>query len=52
LPDDAVLLSRQALHAHRLAVTHPLSGRPLEFEAPLPADMGQTLVALRETAPS
>jgi 23S rRNA pseudouridine1911/1915/1917 synthase len=48
-PDEAVLLSRQALHAHRLAVVHPLSGQPLEFEAPLPADIERLLAALRET---
>ena len=29
---------RQALHAARLALEHPTSGRHLEFEAPLPAD--------------
>ena len=30
---------RQALHAYRLAFRHPLTGQPLSFEAPLPADM-------------
>jgi 23S rRNA pseudouridine1911/1915/1917 synthase len=49
LADEAVLLGRQALHAHRLSVVHPLSGQPLKFEAPLPADMEQLLAALRET---
>jgi len=33
---------RQALHAHRLGFRHPLDGRKLNFEAPLPADL-QTL---------
>ncbi len=47
-PDEAVLLSRQALHAHRLAIQHPVNGQALEFEAPLPADMEQLLGALRE----
>jgi 23S rRNA pseudouridine1911/1915/1917 synthase len=37
---------RQALHAARLALTHPLSGRELECESPLPADMRQLLAAL------
>jgi 23S rRNA pseudouridine1911/1915/1917 synthase len=38
---------RQALHAHRLAFRHPLSGRPLSFEAPLPVDMQGLISSLR-----
>jgi len=38
---------RQALHAHRLAFRHPADGRPLRFEAPLPADFAELLVRLR-----
>ena len=34
---------RQALHAARLAFEHPVSGKPLEGVAPIPADM-QTLL--------
>jgi 23S rRNA pseudouridine1911/1915/1917 synthase len=30
---------RQALHAARLAFTHPVTGKPVVCEAPLPADM-------------
>ena len=30
---------RQALHATRLALEHPVSGLPLEWESPLPGDM-------------
>jgi 23S rRNA pseudouridine1911/1915/1917 synthase len=41
------LLVRHALHAQRLAVAHPTSGERMEFEAPLAADMEQTLDALR-----
>ena len=37
---------RQALHAARLALTHPTSGRALEFESPLPPDMQQLLSLL------
>jgi 23S rRNA pseudouridine1911/1915/1917 synthase len=37
---------RQALHAARLALTHPLSGRELQWEAPLPPDMQRLLAAL------
>ena len=32
-------LTRQALHAHRLAFRHPVSGEPLLFQRPLPPDM-------------
>jgi 23S rRNA pseudouridine1911/1915/1917 synthase len=32
-------LGRQALHAARLGLTHPVEGRPMAFEAPLPADL-------------
>jgi len=30
---------RQALHAARLKLEHPVTGREVEWEAPLPADM-------------
>jgi len=46
--DDAVLLGRQALHAHRLCFAHPSSGEPLEFTAPLPADLENLLLILRQ----
>jgi 23S rRNA pseudouridine1911/1915/1917 synthase len=32
-------MTRQALHAASLAVTHPVNGQRMRFEAPLPADM-------------
>jgi 23S rRNA pseudouridine1911/1915/1917 synthase len=35
----ALGMTRQALHAARLALRHPVGGEPLVFEAPLPADM-------------
>jgi 23S rRNA pseudouridine1911/1915/1917 synthase len=41
------LLDRQALHAHRLAFSHPITGEPMEFVAPLAADMGRALAALK-----
>ncbi len=31
--------ARQALHANRLGFEHPVSGEPLLFESPLPADL-------------
>jgi 23S rRNA pseudouridine1911/1915/1917 synthase len=39
---------RQALHAARLALVHPMTGRRLEWEAALPADMAHLLAALEE----
>lgn len=46
-------LVRQALHAVRLAFTHPMTGENLEFHAPLPADLQAALSAwgLRYNAP-
>jgi 23S rRNA pseudouridine1911/1915/1917 synthase len=41
---------RQALHAFRLAFLHPDDGRPLAFEAPLPADFDDLLARLRRGA--
>jgi 23S rRNA pseudouridine1911/1915/1917 synthase len=46
--DAAPLLERQALHARRLKIAHPETGQPLEFVAPLPADLERALAALRE----
>jgi 23S rRNA pseudouridine1911/1915/1917 synthase len=37
---------RQALHAQRLELKHPLTGRPLALEAPLPADFAALLALL------
>ena len=37
-PDFSVI-SRQALHSHRLSFPHPITGEPMEFTAPLPDDM-------------
>ncbi len=43
----ASLIGRQALHAWKLAFTHPQTGERLESEAPLPADMEAALAQLR-----
>jgi 23S rRNA pseudouridine1911/1915/1917 synthase len=40
-------LSRQFLHAHRLAFSHPLSGEAMGFESGLPADLAAALEAAR-----
>ncbi|MCE9534500.1 MAG: RluA family pseudouridine synthase [Planctomycetes bacterium] len=45
--EDRPLLHRQALHAWRLRFKHPRFDRWMEFEAPLPPDIMQTLEALR-----
>jgi 23S rRNA pseudouridine1911/1915/1917 synthase len=37
---------RQALHAARLSFVHPKSGKPVSYEAPLPADLVTLLDAL------
>lgn len=37
---------RQALHATRLGLLHPLSGRQMQWEAPPPADMRDLLAGL------
>jgi 23S rRNA pseudouridine1911/1915/1917 synthase len=42
---------RQALHAARLELTHPMRDERLAWEAPLPADMQQLLQVLQEDSP-
>jgi len=52
--EPGVALSRPALHAAVLGFAHPLSGRRLRFEAPLPPDLDAALAALaarEEAAP-
>jgi 23S rRNA pseudouridine1911/1915/1917 synthase len=39
---------RQALHARRLGLTHPLSGESMHWEAPVPGDMQELLAALAD----
>lgn len=53
LPDipadqDRPLLTRQALHAHRLRFLHPHSKQVINLVAPLPDEFEQTLAALRQ----
>ncbi len=42
---EAVGLTRQALHAWRLAFVHPITGAPLVFHAPVPQDLLQAAQA-------
>jgi 23S rRNA pseudouridine1911/1915/1917 synthase len=41
-----VKFSRQALHAFRLGLVHPATGEGMEWEAPLPEDLGSLLAQL------
>jgi len=41
-------MPRQFLHAQRLGFTHPLTGQPLEFSAPLPDDLTTVLHLLEQ----
>lgn len=55
-PKDAKLraiadtLGRHALHARRLGFVHPITGKRLSFESPVPQDMAQALASLRALA--
>jgi 23S rRNA pseudouridine1911/1915/1917 synthase len=47
---DAVVLDRLALHAHRLELRHPTTAEPLALESPVPADLESALAELRRAA--
>lgn len=44
---STVVLGRQALHARKLSIDHPVTGERLTFEAPLSADINHVLEVLR-----
>ena len=44
------ILPRQALHARTLGFRHPLSGKEVDFEAPLPRDMAECIEKWRQYA--
>ncbi|HBS27346.1 MAG TPA: 23S rRNA pseudouridine(1911/1915/1917) synthase RluD [Gammaproteobacteria bacterium] len=48
LVDALRLFRRQALHATRLALKHPISGEDLSWEVPVPEDFAALLVLLEE----
>jgi 23S rRNA pseudouridine1911/1915/1917 synthase len=53
--DDALrerirALARPALHARRLAFSHPITGEPIDLAAPVPPDMAAILDRLDELA--
>jgi 23S rRNA pseudouridine1911/1915/1917 synthase len=43
--------ARQALHAARLALTHPITGERMTWEAPPPGDFAMLVAALRAPRP-
>ncbi len=46
-PRFEVDFEHQALHAHAVRFEHPLTGRPIHVEAPLPNDLGALIELLR-----
>jgi 23S rRNA pseudouridine1911/1915/1917 synthase len=42
---------RQALHAAEIAFTHPITGQPLRFRMPLPQDLKDWLLSVRQAPP-
>jgi len=49
---DEVVLDRQALHAWRIELVHPATGRPIQFVAPLPDDLKRVLSLLGGQPPA
>ncbi len=43
---EDVLIGHQALHARRIAFVHPIQEKPLEIEAPLPANIARIMELL------
>lgn len=50
-PESVLALEGQALHAYRLSFRHPVTGKNLEFFAPMPPDMERALAELRARGP-
>jgi 23S rRNA pseudouridine955/2504/2580 synthase len=46
-PSAMPSLKRMFLHAYRLKITHPATGAPLQFEAPLPAECKRFIEQLK-----
>ena len=47
---EGPLITRQALHAHTIAFSHPRTREPMELSAPWPADFSETLNELQRRA--
>ncbi|MDB4664465.1 hypothetical protein OAE63_00545 [bacterium] len=43
------ILERQALHARKLTIVNPQTGKEMTFEAPLPDDLQRTVDCLEES---
>ncbi len=41
-------IARQALHAHKIKINHPMNKQPLVFEAPVPPDINNYLMTYRQ----
>jgi RluA family pseudouridine synthase len=50
--EERPLIDRLTLHAERLTITHPVTGEPLTFEAPLPKEFRAVLTQFRKVARS
>jgi 23S rRNA pseudouridine1911/1915/1917 synthase len=48
--DAGKLLGRQALHAAHLGFIHPVTGKQMSFNSPLPEDMENTIAFLKESS--
>ena len=51
LKDALTDFKRQALHARKLTLTHPISGKLMSWKAPLPEDMLALLAVLKDYDP-
>lgn len=51
-PGDRVVLDRQALHARKLTIVNPQTGKPMTFEAPIPDDLLRVIEFLKENVSS
>jgi 23S rRNA-/tRNA-specific pseudouridylate synthase len=49
--EPSLLIARQALHAYRLDLVHPVTQRSLNIEAPLPEDFISVLCGLQLSNP-
>jgi len=51
LPASFSKLDRPFLHAARLTLAHPTTGKRMTFESPLPADLAAVLSAVKKSKP-
>jgi 23S rRNA pseudouridine1911/1915/1917 synthase len=50
-PEEAPIIERQALHAHRIEFFHPIQNKKMEFEVDLPEDISALVNTLRDVRP-